>query len=362
MALKDLTRESVLAAIHEFDGVGRDAFLDQYGFGRSRNFLVLHDGVAYDSKAICGAAHGHLDDGGAPLKPGDFSGGEATVASRLEALGFVVVRDRPRLALVGVGGEPLKATLELRPCPTGFEITLHSRGGGVGSPQERNPDYFPALDLLLARLAKHNAVLLDVFLDSQTVSGLRETQRRLVPGCPMELTGADLGALRSEITSAAAVFGKAEKTGGNPTKQILLRFAANDLGSLAAATELVVGVPSPLSSYPEESLAGLPEGARTQVTVNRYERNPANRRVCIEAHGAACAVCEMNFATTYGGLGEGFIHVHHKNPVSQARELQTIDPVNDLVPVCPNCHAMLHFGSPDAPRTVNELKARYDAA
>lgn len=36
MSLKDLTNRAVDAAIAEFNQLGRDAFLQQYGFGRSR--------------------------------------------------------------------------------------------------------------------------------------------------------------------------------------------------------------------------------------------------------------------------------------------------------------------------------------
>ena len=62
----------------------------------------------------------------------------------------------------------------------------------------------------------------------------------------------------------------------------------------------------------------------------------------------------MNFLGTYGELGSGFIHVHHTTPVSQLTPGYIIDPLTDLVPVCPNCHAMLHKENP--PLSVNRLK------
>lgn len=34
--------------------------------------------------------------------------------------------------------------------------------------------------------------------------------------------------------------------------------------------------------------------------------------------------------------------VHHREPLSEVRETHEVDPIRDLVPVCPNCHAMLH--------------------
>ena len=84
------------------------------------------------------------------------------------------------------------------------------------------------------------------------------------------------------------------------------------------------------------------EGATTRITVNAYERNPAARRDCIRLFGSACKVCGFDFGTVYGVLGEGYIHVHHVVPLSDVGRQYVMDPARDLVPVCANCHAMLH--------------------
>ena len=89
VTLGDVTRTGVLEAVAEFDRVGRDAFLKSAGFGRARAYYLEHDGRLYDSKAITGYAHGVST--GTRLGPGDFSGGDKTVAQRLEALGFTVL-------------------------------------------------------------------------------------------------------------------------------------------------------------------------------------------------------------------------------------------------------------------------------
>lgn len=64
------------------------------GFGKSRDYRVRNPrtGEFCDSKAVVGAAYGveHPDEG--PLKPADFSGGEATVVAKLQSLGFEVVK------------------------------------------------------------------------------------------------------------------------------------------------------------------------------------------------------------------------------------------------------------------------------
>lgn len=87
---------------------------------------------------------------------------------------------------------------------------------------------------------------------------------------------------------------------------------------------------------PEDS----PEGKRKKVYVNRYERDPEERRKCIERYGNKykCIVCGFNFEDKYGEIGRGFIHVHHINPLADNGK----DISENLIPVCPNCHAMLH--------------------
>jgi 5-methylcytosine-specific restriction protein A len=92
MALTDITREAVLAAIAEFDRLGRDGFLEKYGFDPSRRYWLRYDGARYDSKAIAGAAHGHLP-GGSPLAAKDFSGGIGHAVTVLRRLGFEVTSE-----------------------------------------------------------------------------------------------------------------------------------------------------------------------------------------------------------------------------------------------------------------------------
>lgn len=98
------------------------------------------------------------------------------------------------------------------------------------------------------------------------------------------------------------------------------------------------------------------EGAKKRVTVNAYERDPKARSACLKRHGYACKVCGMNFKAIYGDIGKNFIHVHHKKPLAGRRTSYKVKPTIDLVPVCPNCHAMLHTSNP--PLGVEELKKK----
>lgn len=78
-----------------------------------------------------------------------------------------------------------------------------------------------------------------------------------------------------------------------------------------------------------------------------------------QKHGTACAVCGIDFEKVYGELGKGFIHVHHTVPIHTIGEEYTINPGKDLIPVCPNCHAMLHRGRDADARSIEELKTLY---
>jgi 5-methylcytosine-specific restriction protein A len=89
VALSDITAAEVIAAISEYDRLGQDAFLGQYGFAAARQYVLVHEGQSYDSKAIVGAAYGYLP-GRKPLAAREFSGGEATVGRLLRGLGFTV--------------------------------------------------------------------------------------------------------------------------------------------------------------------------------------------------------------------------------------------------------------------------------
>jgi predicted HNH restriction endonuclease len=97
------------------------------------------------------------------------------------------------------------------------------------------------------------------------------------------------------------------------------------------------------------------EGALHRVTANRFERNPIARRACIAHYGDSCIVCGFSFEKVFGLRGKGFIHVHHLSPLARQQGSYTVDPIRDLRPVCPNCHAMLHRDDP--PTSIDDLRA-----
>lgn len=97
------------------------------------------------------------------------------------------------------------------------------------------------------------------------------------------------------------------------------------------------------------------EGHSQTAETNVFEREPTLRRLCIEAHGTACAVCGFDFGARYGEDAQGFIHIHHLHPLASIRKAHVVNPITDLVPLCPNCHAVAHFRDP--PNTPDEIRA-----
>lgn len=97
---------------------------------------------------------------------------------------------------------------------------------------------------------------------------------------------------------------------------------------------------------PEEVNSLLLDGGTVTITVNKYERSRAARQECIEFYGCFCQVCKFDFEKFYGEAGKEIIHVHHLKPLSEIKEKYVINPVTDLIPVCPNCHALMHRKNP----------------
>lgn len=107
----------------------------------------------------------------------------------------------------------------------------------------------------------------------------------------------------------------------------------------------------PRNSLPEEILI---EGGMKDILTNKYERNLTARKKCIAVHGTACKICGFDFGEVYGPEFAGKIEVHHKKPLYTIKEDYVVDPVNDLIPVCPNCHMIIH-SKVDGFYTVEEV-------
>lgn len=121
------------------------------------------------------------------------------------------------------------------------------------------------------------------------------------------------------------------------------------------------GVTAPALADEVEGRGPVFEGALSRITVNRYERDPRARDACLKRHGTDCSVCGLSFEERYGPAMRGFIHVHHLKPLAYIKRRYVVDGAKDLRPVCPNCHAFLHFGRPDGHLSVAEARRRFRA-
>jgi len=100
---------------------------------------------------------------------------------------------------------------------------------------------------------------------------------------------------------------------------------------------------------------GNEEGKTKYFYSKKYERDKNNRIEAIKIHGTICKCCGFDFQQTYGERGIGFIEIHHKNPLYNLDEEVSIYPKNDLVPVCSNCHRIIHR-TKDKVLTVDEVR------
>ncbi|WP_177763106.1 HNH endonuclease [Flavobacterium sp. I3-2] len=100
----------------------------------------------------------------------------------------------------------------------------------------------------------------------------------------------------------------------------------------------------------------LYEGAKKIIIVNKYERSRKARKKCLEYHGYNCKICNILLEDKYGDIASKYIHVHHLTKVADIGKEYIINPIQDLVPICPNCHSMIHKLNPML--SIEELKSR----
>lgn len=130
---------------------------------------------------------------------------------------------------------------------------------------------------------------------------------------------------------------------------------------VATAMEQIGWVEDEQAAIPEEVDVSAPlyEGAVRRIDVNSYERSCAAREMCILHYGCRCVACGQTLAEKYGETAQGLIHVHHLRQLADINAQYQVDPVQDLRPVCPSCHTVIHSRTP--PYTVEEVTAMIEA-
>jgi hypothetical protein len=124
-----------------------------------------------------------------------------------------------------------------------------------------------------------------------------------------------------------------------------LNLRKNPVGLSAVTSQLDSLVPWSRSIAPDEKEQNgstYSEGNAQRNLATRYERDPRAREACIRKYGPTCNLCGFDFAAKYGKAMKGFIHVHHTKQLSSLGPNYKVDPIQDLRPLCPNCHAVVH--------------------
>jgi hypothetical protein len=269
------------------------------------------------------------------------------------------VAERPRDPLYAHDddGKRLDAKYEVEPDSGGLALIMASASGRHGDRPGTNTDYKEAFLVLLTRLKDLGAVLDDALVDTDHTRrrGDPEDERRIID-LPLKLSAlADVASLRNELLYRQSRVAQTPgaKRDGSARRTIRLRLSVPGY-TTADSSRLEIDLAQPIGediyqsadeTRPEPGQT-FTEGAVKQVTVNKYERDRRARRACLDVYGFKCVVCDLDFEVKYGEVGRGFIHVHHLRELSKLGPDYTVDPVKDLRPVCPNCHAMLHTKSP----------------
>ncbi|MER7992021.1 HNH endonuclease [Micromonospora chalcea] len=318
MALFDVTRRGVFAAMAEFDRLGRDDFLRTYKFGRALSYFVEHDGKLYDSKAIVGYAHGEVF-AQRRWTSSDFNGGEATVARHLrDHLGFNVVSQKP-----------LTWTRD--------ELIL-------------------ACDLVWANgwheLRAHHSEVIEL---SQLLQ--RYWAEQGVERGPAHRNPNSVSRKTTDLASRHPDYAGKPTRGGRLDRDVLAEFMAKpeemhrQAHAIRAAILAGEGAHDVAVELADPDLDGFTaqEGGLLERMHLRRERDRGIRDMAVEAfkrkHGfVACEACGFNFAAVYGQRGDDYIECHHRVPLSQSGPTKTR--VFDLVLLCSNCHRMIHRTRP----------------
>jgi 5-methylcytosine-specific restriction protein A len=315
-----VTREAVLRTIAEHDDLGEEAFLERYGYGEALTYFLIHGGNQYASKAIYGVAHKHVAVDGNPLRNTDFSGGEAQVAQKLEALGFTVTRP---------SRNPPWSRDELI-----LALDLYMRN--PASPPGKSSSEVRELSDLLNAMGRR--------LEAGSQPDYRNPN-----GVYMKMMN---------FRSFDPVFtgdGKVGLTRGNKLDQVIWDEFSNDRDRLSSIAALI------RSSIQDDSLwepnlnsddddLEAPEGK----VITRLHRTKERNRKLVErkkaqafaVHGKLeCEACHFDFETRYGERGKGFIEAHHTKPVHTLTEDDKTK-LSDLALLCSNCHRIVHSKRP----------------
>jgi hypothetical protein len=390
MAFKDISsREAVLKAIHEYDELGEEAFLNRYGYYPAKVYFLVVNGKRYPSKAIVGVAHGYQFPEQGPLKSADFVGGENTVKRKLEKLGFEVIR-----------------------IVDGIVINDHSKGKVKG---RKIP--ITGYWIFMCNPAKWQ---IDRFLETGKVYDQWHIPEWYVKHCkPGQLAVVRVGIdtrnkaqleghkkLESGIYAVAEILSSPEARKDDPDpywleweerdwkrKSVKIKYVQNLMAKPLLINDmkrdpilgndriLIYGFPQAAMPMREEAFRRIFDhvGAEEYIEHNiesetvetteevlkqedkyrhavpevkeviskRIERGPIANQIK-KINGYKCMVCEAMGINPYAFKkrnGERYIEAHHVHPVADldAGSLH----ISNIITICPNHHRQMHYGNAD---------------
>ena len=173
-----------------------------------------------------------------------------------------------------------------------------------------------------------------------TLTQSKEFKFRVEPKgiCLVPCTGEERFITYSEVVKFCSIFNRTRSFKTKDYANLFNKSYLLPLAKMYQPTSIINQIPEELTDSDR-----FIEGSVRKISVNAYERSPQARRACIQHHGTDCIVCGFNFAEVYGAYAEGVIHIHHLTPISALKGEKEVDPVTDLVPVCPNCHTVIHL-------------------
>ncbi len=192
-------------------------------------------------------------------------------------------------------------------------------------------------------------------LDRRAFAYLNPAKRSIRLFVPLE-PGTDAHLQATPSTSSWAVrFPSVFPIAGEQDLATAARFIAKSHTAIGRSTrKKAILRPEYLAAEELPSETEYVEGAARSVLVNAYERNRRARERCLRRYGRSCAACGFDFEARYGESAAGYIQVHHIVPIARIGKEYRLNPITDLRPVCPNCHAVIHRREP--PFSIEEVK------
>ena len=335
MIPKNISQNDVIKAIREIDSIGIPS--DRH----STKWSVQHNDKQYPPKYIVSIANRFAN--GEEWHPSKFSGGTET-NQVLESLGFKIISTGTRqqeYPIVSHSWELFSETVAIKHLDK--SAFLHH---GTGIPFEIRPffgleDFFDEEKRQISLLYKGQQYEAHFQLDPQLKRVRLFWKADFVDLLKNSLPGWFVAFSKGKDVDAEPPIMRFEMTGVDRKYEVALIFPDD--------------IEQDIESEISEEYQPKKEGTVKLYYGKRYERDPANRKKALEIHGVNCVVCGFNFEKVYGERGKGFIEVHHAQPLGSLDEEQIVDPLTDLVPVCANCHRMIHRRKEDI-LTIEKIK------